>query len=79
MRYDLEIKKVIEEIKKAKSKSVLIQLPEGLKPKAQEITDAIEKIDVNVNIWMGSCYGACDVPKTDVDMVIQWGHSEWRA
>ncbi len=79
MKYDLEIKKVIEEIKKAKAKSVLIQLPEGLKSKADEIVSAIEKIGVDAIIWIGSCYGSCDIPKADVDMVVQWGHSQWRA
>ena len=35
-----------------------------------------------VLIWGGSCYGACDVPlqveRLGVDLLIQWGHSEWR-
>ena len=34
--YDLELEKVAEKIKKEKAKTVLIQLPDGLKPKAPD-------------------------------------------
>ena len=79
MNYNLELDKVITEIKKNKANKVLIQLPDGLKPKAQEIQKQIEKqTNAKVITWLGSCFGACDVPKADVDLLIQWGHSEWR-
>ena len=82
MEYDLELDKAVSEIKKQKAKKVCIQLPEGLKPKAQEIVDEImKKTNATVLIWMGSCFGACDVPeyieKQGIDLLIQWGHSEW--
>ena len=81
--YDLELKKVINKINKDNPKLVCIQLPDGLKPKADEIQKEIEsKTSSKVVIWMGSCYGACDVPihikRLGVDMLIQWGHSIWR-
>ena len=76
--YDLELNKAVDEIKEAKAKSVCIQLPDGLKPKAKEIQQYIEKnTNASVIIWLGSCYGACDIPKVDVDLLIQWGHSEF--
>ncbi len=76
--YDLELNKAVAEIKKAKAKSVCIQLPDGLKPKANEIQQYIEKnTNASVVIWLDSCYGACDIPKVDVDLLIQWGHSEF--
>ena len=79
--YDLELSKAIEEIKKSKAKLVCIQLPEGLKPKAKEIQQYIEKnTNASVTIWLGSCYGACDIPKVEklgIDLLIQWGHSEF--
>ena len=83
MDYDLELGKAVNAINKQKSKLVCIQLPSGLRPKAKEITDAIEdKTKAKVIIWAGSCFGACDVPlqvkQLGVDMLIQWGHSEWR-
>ncbi len=81
--YDLELGKVIERIKKDDAKMVCVQLPDGLKPRADEIQRSIEQqTGANVVIWMGSCYGACDVPvqvdRLGVDLLIQWGHSVWR-
>ena len=79
MDYNLELSKAINEIKKQKAKSVCIQLPDGLKPKAKEIADRIEKeTNAKVLIWAGSCFGGCDVPNINVDLLIQWGHSEFK-
>lgn len=80
--YDLEIKKVIDIIKKEKATRVLVQLPEGLKPQAIRLVDEIEaKTKAQVIIWLGSCYGACDLPqgleKLKIDLLIQFGHSPW--
>ena len=80
--YDLELNRAVEEIKKASAKLVCIQLPDGLKPKAKEIQEYIEKnTEAFVVIWLGSCWGGCDVPvsveKLGVDLLIQWGHSEY--
>jgi diphthamide biosynthesis enzyme Dph1/Dph2-like protein len=82
-QYDLELEKAIAAIKKEKANLVCIQLPDGLKPRASEIQEEIEKnTKARVIIWAGSCFGACDVPldveRLGVDLVIQWGHSEWR-
>lgn len=82
MTYDLELSKAINQIKKSNAKVVCIQLPDGLKPKAKDIKEKIEKeTKAEVLIWMGSCFGACDVPqnleKLKVDLLIQWGHSKW--
>lgn len=78
MEYDLELDRAIKEIKRQKAKLVCIQLPDGLKPEADKIKQALEKeTDAEILIWLGSCYGACDTPKLDVDLLIQWGHSEW--
>ena len=78
--YKLELEKAVKEIKKQKAKSVLIQLPEGLKPKAKEIADKIEtETKAKVSIWLGTCFGACDTPNVkDIDLLIQWGHSKWQ-
>jgi 2-(3-amino-3-carboxypropyl)histidine synthase len=77
--YDLEIDRVIEHINKKKVKTVCIQLPDGLKPKAKKIVDTIEsKTKAKCQIWAGSCFGACDIPKVKADLLIQWGHSKWK-
>ncbi len=83
MEYDLELGNVIKKINDEKSMLVCIQLPAGLKERADEIQEAIEKgTPARVIIWGGSCFGACDVPlhveRLGVDLLIQWGHSEWR-
>ncbi|MBU0535426.1 MAG: diphthamide synthesis protein [Nanoarchaeota archaeon] len=79
--YNLELEKAVSEIKKQKAKKVCIQLPDGLKPKAGEITDTLkEKTGAEIFIWLGSCFGACDIPEMGnikADLLIQWGHSRW--
>ncbi|MBI4139430.1 diphthamide synthesis protein [Candidatus Woesearchaeota archaeon] len=80
--YDLELEKAVSEIKKSGAKTVCLQLPEGLRPKGGEIADRIHKDSgAVVFLWLGSCYGACDIPfdveRLGVDMLIQWGHSVW--
>lgn len=81
--YDLELDHAAAEIKKNKAKTVCIQLPNGLKPEAGNISRYLEqKTGARIIIWLGSCFGACDIPigleKAKIDMLIQWGHSEWR-
>ena len=83
MQYDLELPRIIVEIKGKKAKLVCLQLPDGLKPKAKEMTDAIrEETGAEVVIWAGSNYGACDlaidVQRLGVDLLIHYGHSEWK-
>ncbi|MCK5140465.1 MAG: diphthamide synthesis protein [Thermodesulfovibrionia bacterium] len=80
--YNLDLEKAVEKIRLEKVKTVLIQLPDGLKPKAKEIKDILDKrTDAEILIWGGSCFGACDILHTNsinVDLLIQFGHSEWK-
>ena len=82
MEYDLELEKAINKITEEKAKLVCIQLPDGLKQNAKEISEKLEKeTNAKVLIWADSCFGACDIPnlgKLKVDLLIQWGHSEWK-
>ena len=83
LEYDLELERVVKEIKKQKAKRVLIQLPEGLKPQATQISSELEaKTSSKIFIWLNSCFGACDVPleveKLGIDLIVQFGHSEFR-
>jgi 2-(3-amino-3-carboxypropyl)histidine synthase len=82
-KYDLELNKIISEIKKTKAKLVLLQFPDGLKPYATAVVDYLEKeTHTEFLIWLGSCFGACDTPteveklKPKIDLVIQFGHNE---
>jgi diphthamide biosynthesis enzyme Dph1/Dph2-like protein len=79
MKINLELENAIAQIKTTKAKSVLIQLPDGLKPMAKEIVDRIEaETSAKAYIYFSTCYGACDVPQNfKTDLLIQWGHSEW--
>lgn len=81
--YDLEVEKAIEKIKKEKAKKVLLQFPDGLKPAAKQIVNVLKKeSDAEIYIYLGSCYGACDFPtnldRLGFDLLISFGHSEWR-
>lgn len=80
--YDLETDKMLQEIKKAKAKMVLLHLPDGLKPRAAELQRLILKnTGAEVLIWAGSNFGACDLPvdtqRAGVDLIIHFGHSAW--
>lgn len=80
--YDFETERIIKTIKKQNAARVLLQFPEGLKPKAIEIVDKIEsKTKAKCVIWLGSCYGSCDLPqgleKFNIDLIVQFGHSAW--
>jgi diphthamide biosynthesis enzyme Dph1/Dph2-like protein len=80
--YKPEVEKAVEEIKQTESKTVCIQLPDGMKPYAKEIADTIEsQTDAKVLIWLGSNFGACDIPlglnRMGVDLLISWGHNRF--
>lgn len=81
-KYDLELEKIISEIKKKKAKIVLLQFPDGLKQYATAVVDYLEeKTKARFIIWLGSCFGACDTPvlgkniEKKIDLLIQFGHS----
>jgi 2-(3-amino-3-carboxypropyl)histidine synthase len=83
--YDLDLDKIILDIKKSKAKLVLLQFPDGLKIYAISIVDYLREKTQNKTeflIWFESCYGACDTPiglekiKPKIDLVIQFGHND---
>ena len=81
-KYNLELDRIVKTILDIKKKNpkVLIQLPDGFKQYATEIVDYLEKRvskEVCISIWLGSCFGACDVPDVDADLVVQLGHAPW--
>ena len=75
--YDLELDKAVKKIKEEKAKTVLVQLPDGLKPRAKEIKEELEKTGAEILFWGASCFGACDIPNFKADLLIQFGHSKW--
>ena len=82
MNYDLELERAAAEIKSSNARNVVIQLPDGLKPRATEIASYLKhNTKANILIWLNSCYGACDIPlelnSLNIDLLIQFGHSKW--
>ena len=80
--YDLEIERIVKTIRKEKVKKILLQFPDGMKPYSTIICEEIEKkTNCQCFLWMGTCFGACDVPleveKLGIDLIIQFGHSSW--
>jgi len=77
-RYDLELGRIVAEIEKSGAKTVLIQLPDGLKPWGLSLSGYLEsKTSAGISIWLGDCFGACDLPNSDADLVVQFGHAPW--
>jgi len=80
-KYELEFDSIVENVNSIKKKNpkVLLQFPDGLKQYSTEIVKYLEeKTDANYVIWLGSCFGACDIPQTDADLIIQFGHAPWK-
>lgn len=81
--YNLEIDRILKQIADSKPGRVCVQLPDGLKPHAKEIVDAInfKFPEVKVLIWSGSNFGSCDLPleieRLNIDLLIHVGHSSW--
>jgi len=77
----IDCKKLVQEIKRRKARRVLVQLPEGLKMQALEITKALEKSGAEILLSIETCYGACDILDREAlslecDIIIHFGHSE---
>ena len=69
-------------IKKQKAKLVLLQLPDGIKPRGKEIQDELQsRTKAEILIWGGSCFGSCDLPLEakylGIDLVLHFGHTQW--
>lgn len=81
LKLDLELDQMFCEIKKEGHKKILIQLPDGLKPKAKEIQEKLlsKFPELKITFWAGDCYGACDTPQASgFDLFVAFGHSNWK-
>jgi 2-(3-amino-3-carboxypropyl)histidine synthase len=81
MLYKVELEKVIDKINQNNAKTVCIQLPDGMKNYAEDIERELSKEGVRVLIWLGSNFGACDIPlgldRLNVDLLVSWGHNRF--
>lgn len=77
--FDFELDRISSWIREKGYSSVALQLPEGLKVRATEISDFLNKQGVRTVVLGNPCYGACDIDSDfhDVaDALIHFGHSE---
>lgn len=80
--YDLELERVVFEIKSRDAERVLLQLSDGMRPFALQLVDAIEKAtDAIVFLSGDSCYGACDIAvkqgeQLGADLIVHYGHNQ---
>ncbi len=77
--YDIDLASAISEIKRLKARMIALQVPEGLKKRAYQISGDLEnKTGAEVLVVAEPCFGACDVPSSLFDMVdavVNVGHS----
>ena len=79
--YIVDTDKIIREIQTSGAKRVLLQFPDGLKPRAVEIARKLKGTGAEIIIWAGSNFGGCDIPfyvdSQGVDLIVNIGHSEF--
>lgn len=77
--FDLRLEYIAAWIRNGGYASVALQLPEGLKIRATEITDfLIEQTGSDIIVLGDPCYGACDICvnfKDIADALVHFGHS----
>lgn len=78
--YHFNIDEIIQKIREINAHIVGLQFPEGLKTYAISIANEIEeKTGVDIIISGDPCFGACDVPDSDmsnlVDLLVHFGHT----
>ena len=82
MTLNFEKEKLVEELKKLNPRKVLVQLPEGLKQNALEISKEIENLGIEVIFSGETCWGACAVATQEartlgVDLIVHFGHAKF--
>jgi 2-(3-amino-3-carboxypropyl)histidine synthase len=81
MMFKLEKNRVIEYIRNGKYRRVLLQLPEGMKPKGFELARELERLSgAEIILSADACYGACDLAFNaqailKADAIVHYGHS----
>ncbi len=74
----IQLTEVISQLKSRNAKKVAVQLPEGLKRKAAEISAALKSEGFEVLISGDACWGACDLSLDALDwadVLVHIGHT----
>jgi len=83
MDFDMEVGRIVSEVRKADARRVGLQFPEGLKEEALGIAREIEaKTRADVIVMADPTYGGCDIKrsaaeKLGVDLLVHFGHSRF--
>jgi 2-(3-amino-3-carboxypropyl)histidine synthase len=73
---DVDMGGAVKAALKRKAKSVILQVPEGLKRRAGEMADAFENNGISVTLVGDPCYGACDLcTGYDNEILVHVGHT----
>ncbi|RLG71512.1 MAG: diphthamide biosynthesis enzyme Dph2 [Methanobacteriota archaeon] len=78
--YLIDKQNILAQIKEHNPKTILLQLPEGLKPYTEKIVKLLKLDRYKLLIHAEPCYGACDIPLCDaarasVDLILHIGHT----
>lgn len=82
METAMQIKNMIDEIRKSGARRVMMQLPAGLKTRAAEIAAALEREKIPALLSLNPCYGACDLADEEAkqagcDLLVHVGHNKF--
>ena len=82
MTLNFEKEKLISELKERKPKKVLVQLAEGIKQNAPEISEWITSLGIECIFSGETCWGACSVAVQEaqalgVDLIVHFGHAQF--
>lgn len=75
----IDVEATVEKLRQMNAKKILLQLPDGLKPRVFDYFTRLSR-EFNVIVSSEGFYGACDTGNMevyrDVDCIVQMGHSE---
>src|SRR3989338_1373068 len=77
-----DISELVNETKKSGAKKVLLQLPEGLKTRATQIMNELQKNGIESILSADPVYGACDIPVNEArqfscEAIVHMGHNKF--
>lgn len=80
--YDLEVDRVVEEVKWRGAKVVIIQAPDGLKAEVKVLYEALVDAGASPFISADPCYGGCDLALPEArflgaDLIVHIGHGRF--
>ncbi|MFQ5838261.1 MAG: diphthamide biosynthesis enzyme Dph2 [Thermoplasmata archaeon] len=72
----MDLREALKEIRRRGCKTVGLQYPDGMRLGALEIAEELERrAGVTVMVSAEPTFGACDVPRMPVDLIVQFGHA----